>query len=149
MLLQIIYFHTHKSKLCQLVYIYTHMHATSLQSCLTLCDPMDYSPRLLCPWDSSGENTGVGCHTLLQGSSWPRDWTLHCLLHWRGGGSLPPEPPEKPIYTYLYTLLVHTHTLNKCIYYLSTMCMYILTYPYMLSVCVCIYLYIYTFYYLA
>ena len=24
-------------------------------------------PRLLCPWDSPGENTGVGCHSLLQG----------------------------------------------------------------------------------
>ena len=60
-----------------------------------------------------------------------------------GGGSLPQEPPEKPIYTYLYTLLVHTHTLNKCIYYLSTMCMYILTYQYMLSVCVCVYIYTY------
>ena len=23
--------------------------------------------RLLCPWDSLGENTGVGCHALLQG----------------------------------------------------------------------------------
>ena len=23
--------------------------------------------RLLCPWDSPGKNTGVGCHTLLQG----------------------------------------------------------------------------------
>ena len=23
--------------------------------------------RLLCPWDSPGENTGVGCHFLLQG----------------------------------------------------------------------------------
>ena len=23
--------------------------------------------RLLCPWDSPGENTGVGCHALLQG----------------------------------------------------------------------------------
>jgi len=22
--------------------------------------------RLLCPWDSSGQNTGVGCHFLLQ-----------------------------------------------------------------------------------
>jgi len=22
--------------------------------------------RLLCPWDSSGKNTGVGCHFLLQ-----------------------------------------------------------------------------------
>ena len=23
--------------------------------------------RLLCPWNSSGKNTGVGCHFLLQG----------------------------------------------------------------------------------
>ena len=38
------------------------------QSCLTLCDCMDYKPtRLLCPWSSPGKNTGVGCHALLQG----------------------------------------------------------------------------------
>ena len=39
--------------------------AKSLQSCLTLCDPTDPT-RLLCPWDSPGKNTGVGCHFLLQ-----------------------------------------------------------------------------------
>ena len=48
------------------------MHAKSLQSGPTLCSPMDCSLlcrlcRLLCPWDSSGKNTGVGCHVLLQG----------------------------------------------------------------------------------
>ena len=32
----------------------------------TLCDLVDCSP-LLCPWDSPGKNTGVGCHALLQG----------------------------------------------------------------------------------
>ena len=26
-----------------------------------------YLARLLCPWDSPGKNTGVGCHALLQG----------------------------------------------------------------------------------
>ena len=26
-----------------------------------------YPTRLLCPWDSPGKNTGVGCHALLQG----------------------------------------------------------------------------------
>ena len=37
------------------------------QSCPTLSDPMDCSlTRLLCPWDSPGKNTGVGCHCLLQ-----------------------------------------------------------------------------------
>ena len=40
--------------------------AKSLQSCPTLCDPIDGSPRLPCPWDSPGKNTGVGCHFLLQ-----------------------------------------------------------------------------------
>ena len=36
------------------------------RSCLTLCDPVDCT-RPLGPWDSPGENTGVGCHFLLQG----------------------------------------------------------------------------------
>ena len=41
--------------------------AKSLQSCPTLCDPIDGSPpRLPGPWDSPGKNTGVGCHFLLQ-----------------------------------------------------------------------------------
>ena len=38
----------------------------SLQSCPTLCDPILQPTRLLCPWDSPGKNTGVGCHFLLQ-----------------------------------------------------------------------------------
>ena len=43
--------------------------AKSLQSSPTLCDLIDGSPpgSLLCPWDSPGKNTGVGCHFLLQG----------------------------------------------------------------------------------
>ena len=41
--------------------------AKSLQSCPTLCDPIDCSPpRLPHPWDSPGKNTGVACHFLLQ-----------------------------------------------------------------------------------
>ena len=62
------------------------MHAKSLQSCLTLCDPMAYKPtRLLSPWDSPGKNTGVCSHSLLHGifptqGSNPR---LLCLLHWQ------------------------------------------------------------------
>ena len=41
--------------------------AKLLQSCPTLCDPIDSSPLgFLCPWDSPGKNTGVGCHFLLQ-----------------------------------------------------------------------------------
>ena len=41
--------------------------AKSLQSCPTLCDPIDGSPPgSPLPWDSPGKNTGVGCHFLLQ-----------------------------------------------------------------------------------
>ena len=39
------------------------------QSCLTLCNPMDLQlARLLCPWNSPGKNTGLGCHFPLQGN---------------------------------------------------------------------------------
>ena len=41
-------------------------YAKSLQSCLTLCDPIDGSPPGSAPWDSPGKNAGVGCHFLLQ-----------------------------------------------------------------------------------
>ena len=58
------------------------------QSCPTLCDPMDC--RLLCPWDSPGKSTGVGCHFLFQGifSTQGLNPGLLCLLHWQAG-SLP------------------------------------------------------------
>ena len=38
--------------------------AKLLQLCPILCDPID--PTRLCPWDSPGKITGVGCHFLLQ-----------------------------------------------------------------------------------
>ena len=41
--------------------------AKSLQSCPTLCDPIEGSPPgSPRPWDPPGKNTGVGCHFLLQ-----------------------------------------------------------------------------------
>ena len=42
--------------------------AKSLQSCPTLRPHRRQPTRLLCPWDSPGKNTGVGCHFLLQWS---------------------------------------------------------------------------------
>ena len=58
------------------------MHAKSHQLCPTLCDPMD-GARLLCPWDAPGKNTGVRCHSLLQGIFLIQVWnpSLLCLLH--------------------------------------------------------------------
>ena len=46
------------------------------QSCLTLCDPIDY------PWNSPGQNTGVGTLSLLQGI-FPTQGLNPGLLHCR------------------------------------------------------------------
>ena len=50
--------------------------------------------RLLCPWDSPGKNTGVDCHTLLQGIFPTQGSDQHFLhlLHW-WSGSLPQGNP--------------------------------------------------------
>ena len=50
--------------------------------CLTLMTPWTVSARLLCPWDSPGKNTGVGCHFLLQGI-FPTQESNPGLLHCR------------------------------------------------------------------
>ena len=57
-----------------------------LQLCLTLMQCHGLKPaKHLCPWDSPGKNTGVGCHTLLQGiflTQGSNPGLLH-LLHWQ------------------------------------------------------------------
>ena len=50
--------------------------------------------RLLCPWDSWGKNTGVGCHFLLQGIFPTQRLNPH-LPHWQAG-SLPLVPLGSP-----------------------------------------------------
>ena len=53
------------------------------KSWLTLLWPQGLQPaRLLCPWDSLGKNTEVGCHFLLQGI-FPTQGSNLCLLHWQ------------------------------------------------------------------
>ena len=37
------------------------------QSCPTFGDPMNVAHQLLCPWNFSGKNTGMGSHSLFQG----------------------------------------------------------------------------------
>ena len=55
-----------------------------LQSCLLRPSGLQPS-RLLCPWDSPGKNTGVGCHARLQGIFLAQGSNLHLLklLHCR------------------------------------------------------------------
>ena len=47
---------------------------------------------LLCPWNSSGKNTGVGSHSLFQGVF----LTQGSNLVWHTAGRLPSEPQGKP-----------------------------------------------------
>ena len=50
------------------------VHAKSLQSCTTLCGPMDCSPtRLLCAWDSPARVLESVAMLSSRGSSQPRD----------------------------------------------------------------------------
>ena len=54
-----------------------------VQSCPTLCDPMDCSlPGLLHPWGFPGKSTGVGCHFLLQRISWREIEILTTFKHY-------------------------------------------------------------------
>ena len=49
------------------VLIFNHAAAAkSLQSCPTLCDPIDGTHQAPPSLGSPGKNTGVGCHFLLQ-----------------------------------------------------------------------------------
>ena len=88
---QVTVFHSYKQLCCNLC-------CSAAQSCLTLCDPMDCTPAgsctPSCPWDSLGKNTGVGCHSLLQGI-FPTQRSDPCLLHWEVS-SLPLSHQRSP-----------------------------------------------------
>ena len=51
--------------------------------------------RLLCPWDSLGKNTGVGCHALLQGIFPAQGQNLNLMSPALQAGSSSLMPPEK------------------------------------------------------
>ena len=73
--------------------------AKFLQSCLTLCHPMDCSTwGSSVPGNSPGKNAGVGSHFLLQGIFPIQGPSPHllCFLHWKAG-SLTLAPPGKHI----------------------------------------------------
>ena len=85
-----------KLNLFQLTRLYLRRYCSlsacvlSLFSCVGLFMALWTVARLLCPRDSPGKNTGMGCHALVQGSSRSRDQTLlsctagglFILSHW-------------------------------------------------------------------
>ena len=80
------------------------MPAQSIQSC-QLCDPKECNPsRFLCPRNFPGNDTGVGCHFLLQGlfpgikPVCPMSTTLE-------GGFFTTEPSGKPKQLYISSLI--------------------------------------------
>ena len=62
----------------------------------SLCDPMDLT-RFLCPLDSPGKNTGMGCHAVFWGvfPTQKSNLDLLCLLHWQAD-SLPLSHQGRP-----------------------------------------------------
>ena len=63
--------------------------ASVMSSCVQLQGLQRF--RLLCPWDSLGKSSGVGCHALLQGFFPTQGWNpgpLHC------------RPPGKPSFDF-------------------------------------------------
>ena len=61
--------------------------------------------RLICPWGSLGKNTGMGCHTFLQGI-FPIARMNLCLPAFPAlqADSFPTEPPGKPFITIHYSM---------------------------------------------
>ena len=77
--------------------VHACMHPKSLQSCPTLCKPWTVACQALLSVGLSRQDTGVGCHALLQGifptQGWILGllhcrWILHCLSH-QGSPMLP------------------------------------------------------------
>ena len=70
---------------------------TSAILCWTIATIVSY--RCLCPWDSPGNNNGLGCQAFLQGLFQTPGLSLHllCLLHWQEGSLLlvSPGKPKK------------------------------------------------------
>ena len=90
------------------------------QSCPTLCDPMDYSlPGFSVHGILQAKNTGVGCHTLLQGifPTLGSNLRLLHLLYWQAASLSLRQPGNqngvKQRINYLRTHLTDRDTQNK------------------------------------
>ena len=91
------------------------MCVKSLQSCLTLCDPLDCSlPGSSAHGDSPGKKTGVGCQALFQGDP--------------PNPGIKPVSPVAPALQVNYLLLSHqgspTYNLQQGKLYLSYCALY-------------------------
>ena len=99
------------------------MHVCVL-SCSVVSDsvrpPRRQPDRLLCPWDFSGKNNGLGCHFLLQGIFPVQESKPH-LLYWHADffffnnwATREAQYIDKYIFLYTHT---HTHTHLSSVHY--------------------------------
>ena len=82
--------------------LFAHHHRQSLQSCLTLCDPMDCSP----PGPSvhvifQARTLEWVAKTFFRGSSWPRNWTSFLMSPALAGRFFNTSTAWEAIYSYL------------------------------------------------
>ena len=76
----------------------------------TLYNAMDCSQpsRLLCPWDSPGKNTGVGCHFLFQGIFPTQGLNLGLLYcRWSPASQVNSLPTELPGKLQIFLMIYH------------------------------------------
>ena len=78
--------------------------------------------RLLCPWDSPGKNTGVGCMPSCRASAQPSDRThisyVSCIGRWVLAVAPPATPPQMLRYP-IDTELIIANILNSNAFYLK------------------------------
>ena len=88
---------SHVRDSCSEVIIFIPIRLTCACSVISdLLQPHGLQPtRLLCPWDFSGKNTGVGCHFSLQGIFLTQG-SNPCLLYWQAN-SLPLSHLGSPV----------------------------------------------------
>ena len=116
---------TFSTRIVYLLQSLTYCVCLVVQSCLTLCNTIDYSPPgSSVHGDSPGKITGVGCHALLRGifpTQGSNPGLPHCrwiLCHLSHQGS-PTDTfiiTQSPQFTLEFTLgVVHFMDLDKCI----------------------------------
>ena len=100
----------HRLYLLTYTYICIYCFCLIAKSCPTLWQSHAQQPtRLLCPWDSPGKNTAVGCHALLK-RIFPTQGLNPYLLHWQAD-CLPLSQQGIPmyIYTYIHNSPIYIH----------------------------------------
>ena len=79
--------------------------------------------RLLCPWDSPGKKTGVGCHALLQGIFPTQGWNLSLMSPALAGGFFTTSTTQEAQIIFLPKLnslsskilpMMRAHSLSRC-----------------------------------